>query len=44
MDVAFVSEFAEDRLVFRVLEGMRSPSDGDKAKASRSMTPTAGGY
>lgn len=43
MDVAFVSEFAGDQLVFRALEGMRDPSAGEKGKASHSMSPTASG-
>jgi len=43
MDVAFVSEFAGDQLVFRALEGAPSPSGGKKAKASRSTSPTASG-
>jgi hypothetical protein len=43
MDVAFVSEFAGSQLVFRALEGMQSPSGGEKMKASHSMSPTASG-
>jgi GAF domain-containing protein len=41
MDVAFVSEFAGDELVFRKLEGDSGPSGGGKAEASRSTSPTA---
>ena len=43
MDVAFVSEFAGDRFVFRAVEGDGAPSGGEKARASRSTSPTASG-
>jgi hypothetical protein len=41
MDVAFVSEFAGDELVFRALEGDAESFGWQKARASRSTSPTA---
>ena len=43
MDVAFVSEFAGTSWSSARWRGMRSPSAGEKGKASHSMSPTASG-
>lgn len=41
VDVAFVSEFVEDRLIFRAVEGTGSRSGGARATISRSRRTTA---
>src|SRR5215208_6430575 len=44
MDVAFVSQFAPGTSWSSARwRGMRDPSDGEKGKASHSMSPTASG-